>query len=110
MATLKAICRIGDQGQGICYLHASPTAFTTTFVSNPGSSTITADGLEVCTIGAIGNATCGHNTRATTGSGASSDPNGNAFHRVGDTGVILQDTSGKSTYTATTGSPTCSSS
>lgn len=106
MATLKPICRIGDQGQGTCYLHSSPTAFTTTFVSNPGT-TVTVDGLGICTIGAIGNTTCGHQTIADTGSGLSNDNLGNAFHRVGDTGHVIGST--QSTYTATTGSPTCSS-
>jgi hypothetical protein len=104
MATLQPVCRIGDTGQGICYLHASPTEFITTFYSNPGTTT-TADGLVVCTIGALGHATCGHTTRATTGSGQSQDILGNAFHRVGDTGVIIEDTSGESVYTAITGSP-----
>lgn len=108
MAVLKPICRIGDTGQGTCYLHSSPTAFTTTFYSNP-NTTVTADGFEVCTIGALGHTTCGHTTRATTGSGLSTDILGNAFHRVGDSGIVVEDSSGQSTYTATTGSPTCSS-
>jgi N-acetylglucosamine kinase-like BadF-type ATPase len=102
----KPVCRIGDQGQGICHLHASPTPYTTTFISNPGT-TVTADGLVVCTIGAIGNATCGHQTIATTGSGLSQDINGNAFHRVGDQGHIIGDAAG--IYTATTGSGIVSS-
>jgi hypothetical protein len=106
MATLFPVCRIGDQGEGICYEHPSPTAFTTTFVSNPGT-TVTADGIEVCTIGAIGNTTCGHHTRAVTGSGQSQDINGNAFHRVGDTGIVIENPEG--TYTVTTGSPTVTS-
>ena len=106
MATLKPVCRIGDQGTGICHLHDSPTPYTTTFISNPGT-TVTADGIEICTIGAIGNATCGHQTVATTGSGQSTDALGNAFHRVGDQGHIIGDTAG--IYTATTGSPTVSS-
>lgn len=106
MGTLKPICRIGDTGTGTCYLHASPTPFTTTFISNPGT-TVTADGIEICTIGAIGNTTCGHQTIAITGSGESVDPLGNAFHRVGDTGHVIGST--QSVYTAVTGSPTCSS-
>lgn len=106
MGALKEVCRIGDTGTGICYAHPSPTEFTTTFVSNPGT-TVTADGRIICTVGAIGTTTCGHHTIAMTGSGESKDPLGHAFHRVGDTGVVVENTEG--TYVAITGSPTVSS-
>ena len=106
MGVLKPVCRLGDQGTGTCYAHPSPTAFTTTFVSTPGT-TVTVDGIVICTIGTIGTTTCGHHTQASTGSGESKDPLGNAFHRVGDVGFVIENTEG--TYVATTGSGTTSS-
>jgi hypothetical protein len=106
LASGKAVARIGDHGTGICHLHSPALAFTTTFTT--GSSVMTTDGIGVCVIGSTGLATCGHHTRATTGSGLCGATDG-SFHRVGDTGVISEDASGNSTYTVTTGSPTMDS-
>jgi hypothetical protein len=106
MGTLRSVARLGDTGEGTCYLHPEPTQYITTFVSNP-DTTVTADGIIVCTIGAIGQATCGHMTIAVSGSGESIDPNGNAFHRVLDIGHVVGST--KSTYVVVTGSPYVSS-
>lgn len=106
MGVLKPVARIGDQGQGICYLHTSPTSYTTTFVTTP-ATTITVNGIEICVVGTIGNATCGHQTIAVTGSGVSGDLNGHAFHRVGDIGYVIGDEN--STYIVTTGSDILSS-
>lgn len=99
MAGTKAVCRIGDQGEGICYAHDTPTPFTTTFYT--GSQIIDVGGIRVCIVGTFGHTTCGHTTRATTGSGLSGSTEG-ALHRVGDTGVVVENEQG--TYTATTGS------
>lgn len=103
MAT-EQVCRIGDQGEGICYNHTEPTAFTTTFYT--GSATVTVDGIQVCIVGTLGHTTCGHTTRATTGSGLSTAPEGE-LHRVGDVGIVIDPAGGN--YTATTGSPTTTS-
>lgn len=101
MADFRPVCRIGDHGEGICYLHDTPTPFTTTFYT--GSERVFADGIRVCVVGTLGHASCGHTTIATNGSEISVSPDG-ALHRVGDTGRILEDESGRSTYVATTGS------
>ncbi|MDF2435465.1 MAG: hypothetical protein JWP44_5096 [Mucilaginibacter sp.] len=100
----RQVCRIGDQGEGICFAHDTPQNFTTTFTT--GSAVMFADGIQICVVGTIGTTTCGHHTRATTGSGLSGATDG-AIHRVGDVGVVIEDERG--TYTATTGSPSVDS-
>ncbi len=99
MADSRPVCRIGDQGEGICYAHAQPTPFTTIFYT--GAERVYADGIQVCVVGTLGHTSCGHTTRATNGSTISDSPEG-ALHRVGDTGVVIEDERG--TYVATTGS------
>jgi hypothetical protein len=96
----KQVCRIGDTGQGTCFLHDPPRQFTTTFTT--GSAVMFADGIAICVVGTLGTTDCGHHTRATTGSGLSGATDG-AIHRVGDEGVVIEDTRG--TYVAITGSP-----
>lgn len=106
MGTLLPVALIGHTGHGTCYLHSPPQAYTTTFYQTP-ATTITVNGVEVCVVGTLGHATCGHDTIATTGSGVSGDPNGNAFHRVGDQGHIIGDAG--STYVVDVGSNILSS-
>lgn len=102
----QQVTRVGDQGQGVCPLHDSPVAYTTTFTT--GSSTTTADGMPVCIVGSLGLASCGHQTIALTGSSVSTS-NGQPIHRVGDTGKIVGAGEGSGGYVVTTGSPTVSS-
>jgi hypothetical protein len=90
------VCRVGDTGVGICYAHPVPTPYVTTFVEG-GAVGVTADGLDVCIVGAIGMATCGHPTVALTGSDIAV-ANDLGLHRVGDTGANF------GPYTAMTGS------
>lgn len=96
---MAAVCRVGDQGEGICRAHPSPRKFTTTFVT--GAETLNGDGVAVCVIGTVGKTSCGHTTIATTGSTTVVGPDGKAVHRVGDTGIVVEGGS----YVATTGSP-----
>jgi hypothetical protein len=100
------VARIGDQCAGICYLHTPALNFTGTFTT--GSSISTADGQAIC----ISNGhtestlTCGHHGISVTGSTLCTTTDGGGFHRIGDTGRVLEDTSGRSTYVVTTGSST----
>jgi hypothetical protein len=104
----QAIARIGDECQGTCYLHPEPTAFTGTFATN-GSGIAFCDGLGCVIVEqTIANLTCGHHGIPTTGSGLSGTTEG-ALHRVGDTGRVVEDTSGKSTFVTITGSGTSDS-
>lgn len=100
--TARKITRVGDTGEGYCSApsHEPNKHFTTTF--RTGFAKMTVNGRQVCVIGTIGDTTCGHTTRATTGSGKSS-LGGIRLHRVGDTGIVVEDPG--STYTAITGSP-----
>lgn len=95
---MAKVCRVGDKGQGVCLGHKSPTPFTTTFITGDIS---TADGQPIATVGTLGQASCGHMTRATTGSSIVEAMNGQKVHRVGDQGVSLAG----GTYTAISGSP-----
>jgi hypothetical protein len=110
MSSLQELCRVGDQGTGVCWctdgVHTPGIAITTTFTN--GSVIATADGKQVCIVNLTkGQASCTHHTIALTGSGLCGTTEGE-FHRVGDTGTIIEDTTGRSYYTATTGSPTTS--
>jgi len=96
---MAKVCRVGDTGSGTCFLHGTPQAYTTTFIAN--DSVVTNQGTQVIRVGDIGNASCGHQTIATTGSGTSG-ADGKAFHRTGDVGHIIG--SEASTYTANEGS------
>lgn len=91
--------RVGDQGAGVCYLHVVPVSFVTTF--NQGDPKVNVDGKAVMRVGDFGSASCGHTTRALTGSSTVSGSNGQGIHRVGDTGEIV---GGGGTYTVTSGS------
>jgi hypothetical protein len=92
-------CRVGDTGTGVCNLHGSAQAFTTTFYE--GSSVASADGLGIVLVGHRGHASCGHDTIASTGA-PFTDVLGVKIHRVGDSGYIIGDVS--STYIANAGS------
>lgn len=106
--TGKQIARIGDTCQGTCYLHDSPTPFTGTFVSG-GSAYAFCDGQPVVIVNkSIANLTCGHHGRPTTGSTLAGTSEG-GLHRVGDTGIVIEDSSGRSTFTTITGSSTSDS-
>lgn len=96
---MPAVARVGDQGKGICYAHKSPTPFTTTFVQ--GDPTVTVDGKPMCVIGTIGKTTCGHTTVATQGSPTVFGTDGNAAHRVGDAGIVIEG----GDYVVVSGSP-----
>lgn len=92
--------REGDQGQGVCYGHSSPTPFTTTFTSQGCAVSTVSNGKATAVIGTKGVTTCGHTTTATTGS-STVTKEGKACHRVGDTGIC--DAGGY--YTVISGSP-----
>lgn len=96
----QKVTRVGDIGIGVCPNHGAPQIYTTTFTT--GEATFLADGQAVCTVGSLGNSTCGHQTTALTGS-AISKANGKLLHRIGDTGQNYGQ------YTVTVGSPTVSS-
>jgi hypothetical protein len=93
----QQVCRVGDTGIGVCYLHSSPTPYVTTFIQ--GAISAYADNLLLMTVGGIGLATCGHTTIAETGSGLSI-ANDLGLHRVGDIGSTPN-----GPYVAVTGSP-----
>lgn len=97
---MPKVCRIGDIGKGICYLHEHPTPFTTTFDS--GDELVLTNGIPTVRIGDTGTTTCGHKTIATTGSSTVSGSNAQKVHRIGDQGIII---GGGGTYTAVSGSP-----
>lgn len=99
------VCRVGDQGQGICMLHGGASVsviFTHGDETGNPTGRPTSDGLEIMVVGGTGIASCGHTTVATTGCGQGKDNNGKALHRIGDQGIIGGDPS--SIYYATTGS------
>lgn len=80
---MTSAMRIGDMGQGICYFHNPPEAYTTVFVSGAGS--VGANGEPCCFVGTVGTATCGHPTIALSGSPDVSSE-GIGMHRSGDVG------------------------
>ncbi len=94
---MPQVMRIGDKANGNCAIHGS----TTVTMTKAGQSTVYADGILVCVVGAEGVGDCGDHTVATTGS-----PNvfaeGKSIHRVTDKGVF--DIVGGD-YVAKSGSP-----
>jgi len=86
-------------GAGICYhpSHSSPEAYVTVFVS--GADTVSADGINVCFVGTVGIASCGHPTVALSGSPTVTGE-GIALHRTNDVGANY------GPYVALAGSPT----
>jgi len=94
---MPAMCRVGDKGQGTCNIHG-PVGVTFT---KAGQSTLYANGILVCVVGAEGVGDCGDHTVATTGS-PDTFAEGKAIHRITDAGVF--DIVGGN-YNATTGSP-----
>ena len=91
----QPVSRVGDIGIGICYAHAHPLQYTTTFVT--GIDDGLTDDLVTCIVGTIGISSCGHPTVALTGSTISTGDN-EPIHRVGDTGANF------GPYTSITGS------
>jgi hypothetical protein len=96
----QPVARVGDTGVGVCYAHDTPTDFVVTFTT--GDPLMKADGMAVCTVGTIGTTSCGHHTIALVGSTLCKGTNGEGLHRVGDTGVVIEDNSG--VYVVTNGS------
>lgn len=78
----QAVGTVGSTGVGICYNHPTPVSYTTTISS--GAPAASVNGQAIATVGSMGIATCGHPTVADTGGTVMVD--GQAIHRVGDTG------------------------
>lgn len=97
----QPVCKLGDLGEGVCYLHDTPQPYITTFIE--GATSAFADGKLLMTVGGIGLASCGHTTIAWSGSGLSV-ANGKGLHRVGDLGSTPN-----GPYVAITGSSTTTS-
>jgi hypothetical protein len=96
---MSEVCRVGDIGIGICYAHKHPVTFTTVFFQ--GDPITSVNDRQMMRIGDLGHTSCGHITRATTGSSTVFGLGDQAVHRVGDKGIVLQG----GNYTAVTGSP-----
>ena len=94
------VARVGDHGVGTCYQHKDPVRFTTVF--SQGDPIVEANGKQVMRIGDYGQASCGHQTVALTGSGTVTGSNLKGLHRVGDRGEIV---GGGGTYEVVSGSP-----
>jgi uncharacterized Zn-binding protein involved in type VI secretion len=94
--TLQAVARMGDMGVGVCPCHGIPVSYTTIFTE--GAPTHFTDDLNTAWVTTVGVSSCGHSTIALTGSPVV-DIQGNAIHRVGDTGQNC------GPYVTITGSP-----
>lgn len=97
---MPAVARDGDIGYGICNGPGHPAGkqVTVTLIGNSGD--ITENGAQLCTVGCLGNADCGHSSSGQTGSSIATI-NGQGLHRVGDVGELP----GGGSYTVSTGSP-----
>jgi len=96
---MPPVCTVGDIGVGVCPAHyPSPIPFVTNF--SQGVPTVNANGQNIITIGGSGNASCGHNTIALSGS-STVMAGGMGVHRLGDSGIG----SGGGAYTVTSGQP-----
>lgn len=103
MATLKAICRIGDHCTGTCTANAPnhPRTFTGTWQT--GSTIVTADGIGIVRVGDTGITDCSppHHIVATGGSSVGGTL-GEQFHRVGDAVTVTEGGSGVSSIGSST--------
>lgn len=62
---MVSIAKVGDQGFGKCTCHDPDEDFTTTFTF--GAETVLINGAPAMIVGGIGASTCGHSTKALTG-------------------------------------------
>lgn len=81
---MSGVTRTGDLGIGTCPAHQSPVTYISSFISS--NTGLTADGVDIVTVGDIGICSCGHPSIALTGSSIGTVA-GKGIHRVGDSGT-----------------------